>query len=406
MQKMSQAPETAAEVAASAREEPLTRPTATGESDESGVGSEQTCVDLPDLKGMLPQELQELAIELGERAYRGRQLYSWIHERGVDELSAMTDLPASFRRQLASSSRVSRLGQTERRESAEGTAVKFVFHMPGARHVEAVLISDGDRRTACLSSQVGCPLDCQFCATGRMGFLGNLTAAQIVDQFLELCRYASARGERVTNVVMMGMGEPLLNYDNLVQALRIMRVETGPSIGGRRITVSTAGYVPGIRRLAADDLNVGLAISLNATTDELRSQLMPINRKYPIAELLAAAEEFFSRRGRRVTYEYVLMAGVTDTDEDARRLADLTRDGVCKINLIPYNVLAPVAEGGSPGSRFRRPSDERINQFREIVALRSPHTVTLRLSRGRDIDAACGQLYREVHRKRKDATTD
>ncbi|HIC69128.1 MAG TPA: 23S rRNA (adenine(2503)-C(2))-methyltransferase RlmN, partial [Candidatus Latescibacteria bacterium] len=320
MQKMSQAPETAAEVAASAREEPLTRPTATGESDESGVGSEQTCVDLPDLKGMLPQELQELAIELGERAYRGRQLYSWIHERGVDELSAMTDLPASFRRQLASSSRVSRLGQTERREAAEGTAVKFVFHMPGARHVEAVLISDGDRRTACLSSQVGCPLDCQFCATGRMGFLGNLTAAQIVDQFLELCRYASARGERVTNVVMMGMGEPLLNYDNLVQALRIMRVETGPSIGGRRITVSTAGYVPGIRRLAADDLNVGLAISLNATTDELRSQLMPINRKYPIAELLAAAEEFFSRRGRRVTYEYVLMAGVTDTDEDARRL--------------------------------------------------------------------------------------
>ena len=366
--------------------------------DGTADGTADGGVDPPDLKGLLEQELQELAIELGEPAYRGRQLYSWIHERGVDEFSAMTDLPARFRSQLTSGFRVSKLRQTERRESAEGTAVKFLFELPGIGHVEAVLISDGDRRTACLSSQVGCPLDCQFCATGKMGFRRNLTAAQIVDQFLELGRYASERQERVTNVVMMGMGEPLLNYDNLVQALRIMRVEKGPYIGGRRITVSTAGYVPGIRRLADDDLNVGLAISLNATTDELRSQLMPINRKYPIAELLAAAADYFRRRGRRVTYEYVLMAGVTDSDEDARRLADLTRDGVCKINLIPYNELTPAPGSGSPEEYFRRPSDERVDKFREIVALRSPHTVTLRLSRGRDIDAACGQLYRELRR--------
>lgn len=358
--------------------------------------------DLPDLKGMLPQELQELAVELGEQAYRGRQLYSWIHARGVDELSDMTDLPARFRRQLAESTRISKLRQAEGRESEEGTAVKFLFELPGSGYVESVLISDGDRRTACLSSQVGCPLDCQFCATGRMGFLGDLTAAQIIDQLLQLCRYAAARQERVTNVVMMGMGEPLLNYDNLVKALRLMRLESGPAIGGRRITVSTAGYVPGIRRLAADDLNVGLAISLNGTTDVLRSQLMPINRKYPIAELLAAAEEYFRRRGRRVTYEYILLAGVTDADEDARRLADLTRDGACKINLIPYNELASVPPGELSGSRFRRPSDARINRFKEIVALHSPHTVTLRLSRGRDIDAACGQLYREVRRERAD----
>jgi 23S rRNA (adenine2503-C2)-methyltransferase len=351
---------------------------------------------------MLPQELEELAGELGEQAYRGRQLYSWIHLRGVDEISAMTDLPARFRRQLAESTRISRLRQTEGKESGEGTTVKFLFELPESGHVESVLISEGDRRTACLSSQVGCPLDCQFCATGRMGFVRNLTAAQIVDQLLQLSRYASARQERVTNVVMMGMGEPLLNYDNLVKALRLMRLETGSAIGGRRITVSTAGYVPGILRLAADDLNVGLAISLNATTDALRSQLMPINDKYPIGELLAAAEEYFRRRGRRVTYEYVLMAGVTDADEDARRLADLTRDGACKINLIPYNELASVPEGEPSGGRFRRPSDARISRFKEVLALRSPHTVTLRASRGRDIDAACGQLYREVRRKRED----
>jgi 23S rRNA (adenine2503-C2)-methyltransferase len=225
-----------------------------------------------------------------------------------------------------------------------------------------------------------------------MGFVRNLSAAQIVDQLLRIGRFTEKAEERVTNVVMMGMGEPLLNYEEVVRAIRLMRLELGPGIGGRKITISTAGHVPGIRRLAREELNVGLAISLNATTDALRERLMPINRKYRIAELLDAARDFFETGGRRVTFEYVLMEGVTDAEEDALRLAELTRNVPCKINLIPYNEL------GSDSS-YRRPSPERQARFRERVEAHSPMPVTVRESRGRDIDAACGQLYQRHARR-------
>ena len=201
----------------------------------------------------------------------------------------------------------------------------------------------------------------------------------------DLSAYAQARNERVTNVVLMGMGEPLLNYDAVVRALQLMRLEAGLALGGRRITVSTAGYVPGIRKLAREDLNVGLAISLNATTDDVRAQLMPINRRFKIADLLEVAREFYQLRGYGVTFEYVLMDGVTDGDEDAVRLAELTRDIPCKINLIPYNELAD-------GGPFRRPSQRRLQAFyRRLEGAGAEFTV--RESRGRDIDAACGQLF-------------
>jgi 23S rRNA (adenine2503-C2)-methyltransferase len=233
---------------------------------------------------------------------------------------------------------------------------------------------------------VGCAVGCRFCATGRMGFVRHLRAAQIVDQLLHIDRSLAGRGERVTNVVLMGMGEPLHNYDQVVRAARLMRLEHGPAIGGRRITVSTSGYLPGIERLAQEDLNLGLAISLNATTDEVRQRLMPIGRKYRIAELFDAAREYFELRGRRVTFEYVLLDGVTDGDDDALRLADLTRDLPCKINLIPYN------EPG-PDGPFRRPPPDRLEAFRQLLESRAVRAVTVRDSQGQDIDAACGQLY-------------
>ena len=342
---------------------------------------------LVDLKGMLPEELADFVGRMGQQAYRARQLQAWIYARGVADLEEMTDLSKKFREELCQVAQVSQLREVTRQEAENGEAVKFLFALPGGERVEAVLIVDGDRRTACLSSQVGCPLGCKFCATGRMGFSRNLEAAQIIDQLLQIGKYMRERGERVSNVVMMGMGEPLLNYDSVVRAIRLMRLELGPGIGGRKITVSTAGYVPGIKKLAREEnMNVRLAVSLNATTDELREQLMPINRKFKLADLLEAVREFVDLRGGRATFEYVLMDGITDADEDVLRLVELTRDVPCKINLIPYN------EHGTD-SRYRRSSAERLARFRQRLEEVSPWAITVRESRGGEIDAACGQLY-------------
>jgi 23S rRNA (adenine2503-C2)-methyltransferase len=340
-----------------------------------------------DLKGLLPSEVGALVEQLGQAPYRTQQILDWIHAKGVEEIGEMTNLSRSFREELNKIAHISRLREVVRRESETGQAVKFLFEIPSGERVESVLIIDGTRRTVCLSSQVGCPLDCKFCATGRMGLLRNLSAGEILDQLLQVEIYARGRGERVTNVVMMGMGEPLLNYDAVSRALKLMRLETGLGLGGRRITVSTAGYVPGIHKLAREDLNVGLAISLNATTDEVRERIMPINRRFKIADLLAAAADFFELRGRRVTFEYVLMADLTDTDEDAERLVKLTAGFPCKVNLIPYNELGEDSE-------FRRPSNKRLQRFYRLLEARGAD-FTVRESRGRDIDAACGQLFHQ-----------
>ncbi len=350
-----------------------------------GVGAGEPAAVLTDLKGLEPAELDALVVGMGQEPFRARQLQRWIYARGESDLAAMTDLAAGFRRQLGQVAYVSRLPLLATRVSATGTVAKFVFALAGGERIEAVYIADAGRRTACLSSQAGCPLACRFCATGRLGFRRNLTAAEIIDQLLQVGAWAAARGQRLSNVVMMGMGEPLLNYEPVLRAIRLMRLELGPAIGGRKITVSTAGYVPGIRRLAAEPLNVGLAISLHATTDEVRRQLMPIARGFTIAELLAAAREYFDRRGRRVTFEYVLLGGVNDADDDARRLAALTADLPCKLNLIPYNELGQ-------DSPYRRPDPGRIDAFRRLLEAHSIHAVTVRDSQGQDIDAACGQL--------------
>ena len=347
-----------------------------------------------DLKGLLPHELSRFLSLMGQPEYRARQLVAWIYGKGTADLDEMTDLSKPFREALKQLAWISKLREVERKESSTDRAVKFLFELPTGECIESVLIEDGDRRTACLSSQAGCALDCKFCATGKMGFIRNLSTAQIIDQLIQLNQALRQRGERVTNVVMMGMGEPLLNYDNLVRALRLMRLERGPGIGGRKITVSTAGYLPGIRKLAREDLNVGLAISLNATTDAERERLMPINRRYKIADLLNAAKEFYELRGRRVTFEYVLLDGVNDGDEHALRLAALTGGMPCKINLIPYNELP----GDTP---YRRPPKKRVNRFQQLLKDRSAASITVRESRGGDIAAACGQLYRPPERARR-----
>ncbi len=360
-------------------------------------------IPLDDLKGLFPDQLRQVAVQAGEPAYRGDQLFEWLHVHLESDLERMTNLPAGFRRALLEAGAgTTQLQLVETSPSPSGKAVKFLFDLGqdgegrSLGQVESVLIIDGDRRTACLSSQVGCALDCKFCATAQMGFVRNLSTGQIVEQAHYLQKEAHRRNERLTNIVMMGMGEPLLNYDAVIRALQLARTANGGvSIGGRKMTVSTAGHVPGILRLADEEsLNVGLAISLNATEDETRSQIMPINRKWPIAELLAAAATYFDRKGRRVTFEYVLMNGITDLDDDADRLAALTASIPCKINLIPYNELAPDLQGGEVA--FRRPSSARVDRFTKRLKNATTHTVTRRDSRGRDIDAACGQLYRRI----------
>ncbi|MBI2951117.1 23S rRNA (adenine(2503)-C(2))-methyltransferase RlmN [bacterium] len=355
----------------------------------------QTADTRVDLKGLPPEELQAFISTLGKERYRTKQLLAWIYGRGVASFEDMTDLSRKFRQELEACARISQLTEVLRTPSSDGKAVKFLFALSDGLRVESVLMFERDRRTLCVSSQVGCPLDCSFCATGKMGLLRNLTAAEIVDQVISVRRElvaasrvecdlmgAFGRGD-LTNIVLMGMGEPLLNYDAVVRAVRLVGLEMGPCLSAKKVTLSTAGHVPGILRLAEDGLKVGLAVSLNATLDDLRARIMPINRKWPIADLLDAVRRYVRRIGRRVTFEYVLLAGENDADADADRLVALVRGIPCKINLIPYNPI--------PGLGHQRPSQARIDAFAD--RLRAGHlTVNVRYSKGDDIAAACGQL--------------
>lgn len=339
-----------------------------------------------ELKGLLPEELEAFAVSMGLEPYRGRQIAAWIYNRGATDFGAMTDLSKGVREALSARARILALKGVDRIGSGGGDTVKYLFELPDGMRVESVLMQDGKRRTLCVSSQVGCPLDCSFCATGRMGLLRNLTAGEILDQLLSVRRDLLAGGEDLTNVVMMGMGEPLLNYEQVVRAVRLMNLDYGPAMGIRRITLSTVGHVPGILRLAGEGLKVGLAISLNATTDVQRAQIMPINRRWPIADLLDAVRAYRRAIDRRVTFEYVLLHGFNDTPEDARRLVSLVGDISCKINLIPWNPI--------PDTPFRRPPQATVDRFVEVLT-GSRILTTVRYSKGIDIAAGCGQLYRE-----------
>jgi 23S rRNA (adenine2503-C2)-methyltransferase len=341
-----------------------------------------------DLTGLLREEVETLMVELGQARYRGRQLFQWVQARRATSLEAMSSLSRALRADLAGRVGVSRPAVAREQRATDGTR-KFLFRLGDGEEIESVLIPDGNRLTACISTQAGCPLACRFCLTGLMGMRRNLTTAEIVGEVLTLQDRLTG-GERISNIVLMGMGEPLLNLPAVERALRILCDEHGANFSPRRITVSTAGHVPGIKKLAASDLGVNLAVSLSATTDAIRDQLMPINRRWPIADLLNACRAYPLPNRRRLTFEYVMLDGVNDTAEDAARLVRLLHGIRCKINLIPFNATPDLLDRPSPR--------DRIEAFQQILC--NAHlTATIRESRGRDISAACGMLRTEKDRQ-------
>ncbi len=344
----------------------------------------------PDLRSLSLDELGRFLAGLGEKAYRARQIHRWLHQKGAASFAEMTDLPAALRRVLVERARLDTLEMADERRSADGT-IKWKWRTPDGKFVESVYMPEEGRKTLCVSSQVGCAIGCTFCLTGTMGLSRNLTAGEIVDQVARANRRLVELGERpaprpLTNLVFMGMGEPLHNYDAVAAALGILLSEDGPNFSHRRITVSTSGFVPQMRRLG-EETDVKLAVSLNATTDAQRDALMPLNRRWPLSELLRACRSFPMKRGRRITFEYVLLAGVNDSDADAARLARLVRGLPAKVNLIPYNE--------NPGLGFEAPAQERVEAFRDVLVGRKV-TAVIRKNRGRDISAACGQLAVEL----------
>lgn len=338
-----------------------------------------------DLRSLDLEETTEFVTEaLGQPRYRGEQIFRWVHGAGVTSFDQMSNVPGSLRTELGKRARLSNLEVDLVQESVDGTRKMRLITADGAA-IESVLIPDGDKLTQCISSQVGCALDCQFCATAKLGLGRNLSPGEIVDQVYRARAFLaeSAPGIRITNLVYMGMGEPLHNYKNVVQSLRILTHELGANLSQRRITVSTAGLVPGIEKLGRETVRPNLAISLNAANDEIRDEIMPINRKYNIARLLAAVRAYPLEKRRRITFEYVLLAGVNDSPGDADALGRLLRDIPCKLNIIPWNP--------HPEAPYRRPAAEVIEAFQNRAKAAGLPTY-LRTPRGDDIDAACGQL--------------
>ena len=335
------------------------------------------------IRNLALDELREALAGRGEPDYRARQLCKWLYSRLALDFAEMTDLPLGLRESLAAEYRVASAVPVFAQSSRIDGTRKYLFDLGDGSNVEAVVMWYEKRTTLCVSTQVGCPLDCTFCetATGRYG--RNLTGGEILDQICALKRDAGLLHKKV-NVVFMGMGEPLLNYDGLVGAIRTLNDPLGLNLGTKRITVSTSGFPDRIRRLADEDVSCSLALSLNATTDEQRRELMPKASRYPIGDLLDAALYFVRRKGRRATLEYVMLGGVNTSDDDARRLARLSQGLPVKVNLIPYN---PGRTGG-----FQSVSEKDLQRFVRILLPLAP-AVTIRRSRGADIDAACGQLW-------------
>jgi 23S rRNA (adenine2503-C2)-methyltransferase len=342
----------------------------------------------PDILSLSFEELAAELAALGERPFRGRQVFRWLHKRWAASFEEMSDVPRALREKLAERFVLAAPQVELVQQSSDGTR-KYKLRTVDGRFVEAVYMPDEakGRRTLCVSSQVGCAMGCTFCLTATMGLVRHMSPGEIVGQVhrvnRDLVETVGLAGPRpLTNLVFMGMGEPLHNFDNLKKALTTLLSEEGPNFSHRHVTVSTSGLVPAIERAGAE-LDVKIAISLNATTDEVRDEIMPVNRKWDLEALMAACRRFPTRQGRRITFEYVLLGGINDSDEDARRLVKLVRGIPVKVNLIPYNE--------NPGLGFKEPAPERVESFRAILdAARIPAPV--RKNRGRDISAACGQL--------------
>ncbi len=361
-------------------------------------GGERRVVPLRPRRGERPVTLHELTLaELEERLaaeglprYRARQVYHWAYERLAASYEEMTVLPKDLRARLAERLPLTTLARVREAVADDGETIKLLFRTFDGEHIETVLMFYPDRTTVCVSCQVGCAVGCAFCATGMMGLTRNLTAGEMVSQVVEAARLARARGRALTNIVMMGMGEPFQNYAATMKLVQILHEPEGMDFGARRITLSTSGLVPFIDRLAEEPYQVKLAVSLHAPSDDLRSRLVPLNRRYPVGELIAACRRYVKRTGRRVTFEYCLIKGVNDSDETALALARLVQGLLCHVNVIPLNP--------TPAAPFERPEPERIERFAEILRARGI-PATVRYSRGVDIAAACGQLRVEHERQ-------
>ncbi len=358
----------------------------------------------------LPQ-LQQWLVERGEAPFRAKQIYNWIYQHLVSDFTAMTNLPQSLRARLAEEACIGPIVVRSELHSKDDRTRKILLELADGKLIESVLMlypplgEHSARATACVSSQAGCAFGCTFCATGQMGFDRHLTAGEIVAQVLYFARElraapwraaglpGSAPIDHITNIVLMGMGEPLHNYNNVLQALRILNSPEGFNLGARHMTVSTVGLVPAIRKLSQEPLQINLAISLHAPTDELRGQTMPVNRKYPLKELLAACQDYIAAAGRQVTFEYVLLAGVNDTPECAHLLGELLAPlkQFAHVNCIPVNATS---------ASYRAPGPEAIRAFRDIL-FKHGVSNSVRAERGDDIAAACGQLRTRFEKQEK-----
>ena len=341
-----------------------------------------------DLAELERPALEAALLERGHEAFRAGQIFRWIYRRGVTDLAAMTDLSMELRSRLAEELALTTPALAHREVSADGTQ-KFLLRLADGRHIESVFIPDTPSMTFCISTQVGCAMACAFCLTGKMGLVRNLTAGEIVGQVRVLAGALDMR-DSAFNIVLMGMGEPLHNYDETMKALRILADPQGFALPPRRVTLSTVGLLPALERLATEPVMPNLAISLHAPNDLVRGELVPLNRKYGVTEIIAACKRFPLQKRRRITFEYVLLAGVNDSPQDARLLAKLLARVKSKVNLIPLNA--------APGIPFERPSDEAIDRFAKVLA-DAGLLVSVRKSRGRDIRAACGQLIVEGPKK-------
>ncbi|WP_415882216.1 23S rRNA (adenine(2503)-C(2))-methyltransferase RlmN [Neptuniibacter sp. QD34_54] len=343
------------------------------------------------LLGLSPTKMEAFFEEIGEKKFRATQVLKWIHQLGASDFEEMTNISKALRQKLAEVAEIREPEVLMEKTSKDGTR-KWVIRTEGGSSVEAVLIPDGERKTLCVSSQVGCSLDCSFCSTGKQGFNSNLTAAEIIGQLRIAIRsygdYNTTSQRVVSNVVMMGMGEPLMNFENVVDAMTLMMEDNAYCLSKRRVTLSTAGVVPAIDKLK-DVTDVSLAVSLHAPNDDLRDILVPINRRYPIKELVAACNRYLENLNdkRVITVEYTLINGVNDKPEHAKQLLKILRKMPSKLNLIPFNPF--------PNSGYERPSEERILAFKEVI-VHGGIVTTVRRTRGDEIDAACGQLVGQV----------
>jgi 23S rRNA (adenine2503-C2)-methyltransferase len=343
------------------------------------------------LLGLSPKKMDAFFAGLGEKTFRTQQMLKWIHQIGESDFDKMTNMSKVMRTKLAEVAEISLPEVVLDQTSVDGTR-KWVMKMPGGSSIETVYIPEKERGTLCISSQIGCALDCSFCSTGKQGFNRDLSVAEIIGQLFVASQSLDTPGEkrvrRITNVVMMGMGEPLLNFDNVVDSMELMLNDFAYSLSKRRVTLSTSGVVPMMDKLG-DIADVSLAVSLHAGNDTLRDQLVPINKKYPIKELIAATNRYLAKLPdrRKATIEYTMMKDINDSIKDAEEIAEVLKNTPCKVNLIPFNPF--------PNSGYERPSNNRVYRFRDLLHERG-FIVTIRSTRGDDIDAACGQLVGQV----------